>query len=293
VVVVAGGLPQRVGPYVVQGVLGQGGMGTVLRARHEDLDVMRALKVLTSRQSPTGAARFAREVAALASVRHPNVVGIHDSGEVGGLPWYAMDLIEGEPLDRILERGGALPLDRALEVTIGICEGVEALHRAGVVHRDLKPQNVVITSDGRPVVLDLGLAIAPDRDQRLTKTGAMVGTPNYMAPEQLAAAPVSARTDVHALGLILFELVTGRVALVGGSVHDLMGKILSDERPRASELLPDLPVALDRVLARAMAREVAERHASAAELAAELAALRAAAGGGWAGGRRVDVVTVS
>jgi serine/threonine-protein kinase len=271
-----------IGPYEVLGVLGQGGMGTVLRGRHPALGVVRAIKVLEARRGPDAAraaARFEREARSLAGISHPNVVHIHESGLEGGAPWFAMDLVEGETLEDVVHRG-PLPLERALDLVLGVCRGVDALHAAGVVHRDLKPQNVIVTPDGRPVVIDLGLAVAPERDERLTRTGALVGTPFYMAPEQVEGGEVSPRTDVHAIGLLLYEVVTGEVALGAGrtSVHQVVGAILARERPVPSDLRPDLPVALDRLCARAMARDPAGRFERAGDLAGAIEALGARPG---------------
>ncbi|MBX3466924.1 MAG: serine/threonine protein kinase [Planctomycetes bacterium] len=274
----------RVGPYELLDLLGQGGMGTVHRARHVELGAVRALKLLRPRAGADraqAAARFAREVRALASVRHPNVVRLHEAGvrPEDGAPWFAMDLVEGEPLDRVLARG-PLPLDRALELVIGVCRGVEALHAAGVVHRDLKPQNVIVAADGRPVVIDLGLALDPDEAERLTRTGALVGTPHYMAPEQLSGRGVSPRTDVHALGLLLYEVVTGEPALGAdsSSVQQVIGAVLGRARPTPSTRDPTLPDDLDAVCRRAAALDPADRHADAGGLAAALEVLRARPG---------------
>ncbi|MCO5168399.1 MAG: serine/threonine-protein kinase [Planctomycetes bacterium] len=274
----------HVGPYELISLLGQGGMGTVHRARHVELGAVRAVKLLRPRPGADRAqatARFGREVRTLASVRHPNVVGLHEAGvrPEDGAPWFAMDLVEGEPLDRVLARG-PLPLDRALALMIGVCRGVEALHAAGVVHRDLKPQNVIVAADGRPVVIDLGLALDPDEAERLTLSGALVGTPHYMAPEQLGGRGVSPRTDVHALGLLLYEVVTGEPALGAdsSSVHQVIGAVLARSRPTPSTRDPTLPDDLDAVCRRAAALDPADRHADAGALAAALEALRARPG---------------
>jgi len=264
--------PRRLGPYVLGEPLGAGGMGTVYRARHAELDVERALKVLP-RASERQAARFEREVRALARVRHPNVVAIHEAGREGSTLWFAMDLVRGEGLERALERG-RLELGRALDVAAALGGGVEALHALGVIHRDLKPANVVLDADGAPVVLDLGLAVAPELDERLTRTGAMVGTPFYMAPEQVSGAPATPATDVYALGLLLFELVTGRRAFDASSSIELMDRIQGGERPLPGDVDPDLPAGLDAVFARATALAPARRYTRAGELEAALRALR-------------------
>lgn len=242
-------------------------MGAVYRARHLELGVERALKVL-ARGSATQVERFRREALSLARVQHPNVVRVHECG-VGECGFYfVMDLVEGETLERVVERG-PLPLDRALEVAEDLARGVGALHERGIVHRDLKPANVVLRVDGTPVVLDLGLAVAPEFDRRLTQTGALLGTPWYMSPEQTRGQPATARSDVYALGLILFELTTGRSVSVGGGLPGLV------DLPAPSSVDGKLPRALDRVFAQATARSPDRRYSDAGAFAEALAALRA------------------
>lgn len=192
---------ERIGEYEVTGRLGQGAMGVVLRGWRARLGVERALKVLAS-TSPERLQRFEREARALADVQHPNVVAVHEAGEHGGRPWFAMDLVEGEPLDRVLRRGRRSP-QAALELARGLARGLAALHALGVVHRDLKPANVVVRPDGSPGILDLGVALSEDSQERLTRTGALVGTLCYMAPEQLTGQRATSACDVYALGAIL------------------------------------------------------------------------------------------
>ncbi|MGE0708743.1 MAG: WD40 repeat domain-containing serine/threonine protein kinase [Planctomycetota bacterium] len=264
----------RIGPYALQGELGRGGMGAVYRARHLELGVERALKLMHRPQDPRGLARFEREVDHLARVAHPNVVKVHDAGVHEGQPWYAMELVSGRSLQADLDEARPA-LERALELAQALCEGVAALHAAGVIHRDLKPGNVVLAPDGRPVVLDLGLAVAPGQDQRLTQTGVTLGTVTYMAPEQLRAAKdVTPAADVFALGLILFELLTGEPAVERGSVHAVVASICSEDRPPPSSVDPDLPARLDEVVGRATQRDPARRYQHAGELAAAIAAAR-------------------
>jgi hypothetical protein len=259
--------PMRVGPYQLLGQIGQGGMGTVYKARHLQLGVERAIKLLSRSTTSQGTARFDREIRTLAAARHPALVALHESGVEHGVPWFAMDLVPGEPLDAVLTRG-PLPVRRAMQVTAEVARALDALHEVGVVHRDVKPQNILLRQDGHPVVIDLGLAVCPESDERLTKTGAIVGTPQYMAPEQLGGVDPSPRTDVHALGLLLYELVVGRAALAGpGSVHDVVARVLGPGRPRLGEADARVPAALDELCARAMAREPDARPARAGELA--------------------------
>ncbi len=264
-------LPAEIGPYLIERELGRGAMGRVLQVRHREMGVVRALKVVL----PGGtqrAERFAREVRSLAKVRHPNVVAVHECGQLpDGSLYYVMDRIEGRTLrDLIQDRATQQPFGIALEIAVGIARGVEALHRAGVIHRDLKPENVVLNQNGRPVVLDLGLAVDPESDERLTQTGALMGTPAYMAPEQIDGRrdDLSPRIDVYALGLIVFELFTGEPAVQADVSHvELIGRILTTDRPQPSSVDPDLPLSLDAVCCRAMSRDPALRYADAGEFA--------------------------
>ncbi len=255
-----------VGPYVIEELLGQGGMGTVFRARHRTAGVVRAVKLLSGVPDAPRRGRFLREVTGLARVHHPNVVAIHEADVDGARAWFAMDLVEGQPLDRLLLRG-RLPLDRALKIACGAARGVEALHALGIVHRDLKSQNLIVAPDDRAVVIDLGLAVDPSRDERLTRTGGVVGTVKAMAPEQLSGK-ADARSDVWALGLVAFELVTGRSAVPEvRSATELAARLVAEERPRIGDHDPELPAALDAAIARALSRRPDGRFARAGALA--------------------------
>jgi serine/threonine protein kinase len=255
-----------VGPYVLEELLGQGGMGTVFRARHRTAGVIRAVKLLSGVPDAPRRGRFLREVTGLARVHHPNVVAIHEADVDGARAWFAMDLVEGQPLDRLLLRG-RLPLDRALKIACGAARGVEALHALGIVHRDLKSQNLIVAPDDRAVVIDLGLAVDPSRDERLTRTGGVVGTVKAMAPEQLSGK-ADARSDVWALGLVAFELVTGRSAVPEvASATELAVRLVAEERPRIGDHDPELPAALEAAIARALSRRPDDRFARASALA--------------------------
>jgi hypothetical protein len=268
------------GPYELVSLLGQGGMGAVYRARHRELGAERAIKLLSKAGDAERLRRFEREAQTLARVRHPNLIAVHEAGVHQGEPFLIMDLVAGEPLDRLLARD-RVPLARGLALAADLARGVAALHEVGIVHRDLKPGNVLVREDGAPVIIDLGLAIVPEQDERLTRSGAMVGTPLYMAPEQLVGAPVSPATDVFAVGLITFELATGRTAVAADTLLALIDQVSRQDRPAPSSHDSGLPAALDRLLARALDREP-ERRPGATELARELDALGAAVVAGTA-----------
>ncbi|MBX3468806.1 MAG: serine/threonine protein kinase, partial [Planctomycetes bacterium] len=245
---------RRIGPYEVLRELGRGGMGVVYEVRDPALPRRLALKLILDRADPDALARFSREVELLARVRHPGVVAVHAVGHAPEGPFVLMDLVEGEPLSRLV---GRLDARRAVEVVRGLCDAVGALHAQGVLHRDLKPQNVIVRPDGAPVLLDFGLARCAWGPGRLTRTGDVLGTPRYMAPEQAEGrgAP-DARVDVYGLGAILFELLAGAppfAEVQGGPVALLAAAI--EREPR----WPAVDAALGAVLRRSMARRPEDR----------------------------------
>jgi tRNA A-37 threonylcarbamoyl transferase component Bud32 len=278
---------RALGPYQLGALLGQGAMGTVYRARHTELGVERAIKLLRPGASADGLQRFEREARNLARVRHPSVVPIHEAGVEQGVPYLVMDLVSGRPLTGVLAEG-RLPLARALALGADLARGVAALHEAGVVHRDLKPDNVLVREDGAPVIVDLGVAVAPDQDERLTHTGALIGTPLYMAPEQLLGRAAGPPADVYAVGLIIFELATGRPAVppVAG-LAALVAEVSERDRPAPSSVDASLPASLDALLAGALDR-APERRPHASALARRLDELAAAVAAGGARSARVS-----
>lgn len=195
--------------YVIEAVLGRGGMGAVYRAKDERLGEAIALKVLRSAESPAAQelARFRQEVRLARRVTHPNVARVYDIGEHEGITYLTMELIPGETLRHVMRREGKMPMERVARVALALCEGLRAAHAAGVVHRDLKPANVMIAPDGRVVITDFGIARSLDDASGMTSCA--IGTPSYMAPEQLVCGAIDARTDVFALGLVMYEMLAG------------------------------------------------------------------------------------
>ncbi|MGE0708416.1 MAG: protein kinase [Planctomycetota bacterium] len=263
--------PTTVGPYAVVRCLGRGGMGVVYECRHPALPRTVAVKQVHAHLAPAAAlARFAREAEALARLRHPGVVAVHDLGQTPQGPYLVMDLVEGQPLDRLAQRGPLAPREAA-RLVAAMARAVEAIHAAGVLHRDLKPPNTILRPDGSPVLLDFGLAREVDAE-RMTRTGEVLGTLRYMSPEQAdGRADLDGRADVYSLGAILYELLAGEPPWVEESGVQLLLRVLTgpDAAP-PSALNPGVPPALDALVARAMAREREERCPSAAALAAEL-----------------------
>ncbi len=268
-------LVRRIGHYVVTGKLGEGGMGVVYSARDERLERTVALKMMSSLRGDENARkRFWREARAAASVNHPNVCQLYDVGEVDGEPYIAMELLEGEALAARLSRG-PLSVSDALPITFGILAALSALHARGIIHRDLKPSNVFLTPHGVKL-LDFGLARTSDPDltrsigsvTNLTTAGIVLGTPRYMAPEQVTAGSVDGRSDLFATGAILFEMLAGRPAFTGNNVVEILHATLHDHPPALTG--SPAVAAVDRVIRRALAKRPAERPATADAMAEEL-----------------------
>src|SRR5437763_13806890 len=272
----------KFGPYEISSALGAGGMGEVYRARDTRLGRDVAIKVLRQYLSSTRdlKALFEREARAISVLSHPHICHLYDIGSQDGTDFIVMELLEGESLADRLQKG-AMPLKQALDVGIQIAEALEKAHRQGIVHRDLKPGNIMLTKSGAKL-LDFGLAKpAPSMSamasgsmetmsKPLTGEGKIVGTFQYMAPEQIQGQAADARTDIFALGAVLYEMVTGKRAVQGKSQISVMSAILEKEPEPITAAQPLSPPALDHVIRRALAKERDERWQSAADLKAEL-----------------------
>jgi serine/threonine protein kinase len=262
---------RRMGRYEVLEYLGSGGMSDVYAALHTGLRKRVALKVLRSSAhvDRESVARFLREGECLARVRHPNVVEVHDIGVEEGVPYLVMELLEGETLDQKLTREGALPRELALDYVLPVFDAVEQVHRAGVVHRDVKPANILLARSAggavTPKLVDFGVATM---DERRMITGALgpIGTPAYMSPEQARGLdPVDARSDQYSLASMLFELLTGREPFPGADVDGVLTSVARGRFPRLSEAVHGIPRGLDDVLARATAFDPRDRFGSVRE----------------------------
>lgn len=276
----------RLGPYEIEAPLGAGGMGEVYRARDTRLDRTVAVKMLPARVSkePRLQRRFEREARALAGLSHPRICTLHDVGNEDGVQFLVMELLEGETLAARLERG-ALPLDQVLETGIGIADALDAAHRRGVVHRDVKPGNVMLTRSGVKL-LDFGLArdtavvAAPTptessetatRHAAITAEGTIVGTLHYMAPEQLEGREADARSDLFSLGVLLYEMLTGTRPFKAGSQAGLIAAVLSGEAAPIAARRPQASASLCRVVHRCLAKDPDNRWQSARDVMLELA----------------------
>ncbi len=263
------------GRYTIEHELGRGGMATVYLA--QDLKHGRpiALKVLRPELAAAlGPGRFLREIEIAARLTHPNILPLHDSGEAGGLLYYVMPYVDGESLRSRLAREGPLPLDRALEIAREVASALGYAHEHGVVHRDIKPENVLLES-GHAVVADFGVARAVWElaGDRLTETGIAVGSPAYMSPEQAGAEErLDGRSDIYALGCVLYEMLVGEPPFTGPTPRAVAAKHLRQSVPSARITRPGVPAAVDRVIRTALAKVPADRFSDAAHFAAALAA---------------------
>ena len=255
--------------YTVEKTLGEGGMAMVYLAEDRKHHRKVAVKVLRPELSATIAAeRFLLEIETAAKLTHPNILPVHDSGQADGVLFYVMPLVEGETLQDRLQSGGRLPVDEALRLTREVAEALAFAHQQGIVHRDIKPGNILLQA-GHALVADFGIARALERGgAALTQIGYSVGTPQYMSPEQaLGEQNIDGRADIYSMGCVLYEMLSGRPAFEGPTAQAVLSKNITEDPPPLNTKLPDVPVVLDRVVKRAMAKDPADRYQNASELA--------------------------
>ena len=285
---------QRLGRYRIDDKIGEGGMGSVYRATDTELHREVAIKVLPAEVTadPERRQRFRQEALLAAAFNHPNIATVHDVGEQDGVTFIVMELVRGESLRDLVEKE-PLALERAVEIACGIAAGLARAHREGVLHRDLKPDNVVLTDEGIPKILDFGLSkLLSDQTEAdepvmsemptataltspyITRAGQIVGTLAYMSPEQVQGRPVDARTDVFAFGVVLYEMLSGKRPFAGESNLDTVTAILRDDPPSLEELRHDVPAGLEAILGRCLTKGPDERFASGEELSEELHAVK-------------------
>ena len=269
---------RRTGRYRQNQVLAHGGMATVELALDTELDRPVAIKRLAEHLAANDEfkQRFVREARLAARLSHPNIVGVYDVGEEGGLPFIVMEYVEGETVADLLRHRGRLEPDEAVALALQACAGLEAAHQAGLVHRDVKPQNLLVTPGGTLKVADFGIARSLDGTQ-VTQAGTVLGTAGYLAPEQAAGETVTAAADVYALGAVLYELLTGRPPYVADSLAELAARQRKGSISPVRELAPEVPSATEDAVMHSLARDPAYRPPSAAALAGELRPARTAA----------------
>ena len=267
-----------IGGYRLEAIIGRGGMGVVYRARQVSLDREVALKILAPEltRDETFRARFIREARLAATIEHPNAITVYETGEVEGMLFIAMRYIEGPDLGVVIAQQGPLAAARAANVVSQVAAALDAAHERGLVHRDIKPANVLLDAKDHAYLTDFGIAKQSVERKGMTQTGQLVGTVDYMAPEQINGGAVDARTDQYALGAVLYTALTGEPPFPRESEVTTLFAHMTDPPPVVTGRRPDLPAEFDAVIARAMAKEPADRYATASELAR--AALAAAAG---------------
>src|ERR1700676_720657 len=276
---------RRLGPYEILSAIGGGGMGEVYKARDTRLNRIVAIKVLPKNLADRSELRerFEREAKTIASLNHPHICVLHDIGHQDGIDFLVMEYLEGETLAKRLLKG-PLPLQQVLQFAIEIADALDKAHRKGITHRDLKPGNIMLTKSGTKL-LDFGLAKLkqeaapsipdsqlPTLQSAITGEGTILGTLQYMAPEQVEGKEVDARTDIFAFGAVVYEMATGRKAFEGKSQASLIAKILETDPPPISSLQPMTPPALDRVVKRCLAKEPEKRWKRARAVGADVKA---------------------
>ncbi len=259
--------------YHVESLLGSGGMGKVYKARDRELDRTVAIKVLRPDLMTDAQAmqRFKHELLLASSISHPNILRIHDLGEYNAVKFISMAYVDGGDLTQLLHREGRLPLPRTLNIMKQLAAALAAAHGVSVVHRDLKPQNILLDRDDHIYVSDFGIAKTLESDRtRVTRTGAVLGTPLYMSPEQVEGKPVDHRSDLYTFGLIFYEMLTGVLPFSGDTTFQLMYQRVHEVPKRPELVIPDLPPYLSRICLKCLEKEPAKRYQSAGEILADL-----------------------
>src|SRR5215467_12910122 len=268
----------RLGPYEIVAPLGAGGMGEVYKARDTRLERLVAVKVLPADKVADAARkqRFIQEARAASALNHPNIVTIHDICDEGDIDFLVMEYVPGKTLEHLIPRKG-LRLSDTLKYAVQITDALATAHSAAIVHRDVKPSNIMVTDQGRVKVLDFGLAkltepaeLSPDQPTRTvlaqTEEGTVVGSAPYMSPEQAQGMPVDARSDIFSFGAVLYEMVTGQKAFHGDTRASVMAALLKDEPKPARELAEGLPRELERIILRCLRKDLDRRNQSMAEI---------------------------
>jgi eukaryotic-like serine/threonine-protein kinase len=258
--------------YELNHLIARGGMAEVYRAHDRLLDRPVALKVLFPELSidRSFVERFRREAQAAANLSDPNIVPVFDWGEDSGTYFIVMEFIDGRPLSAILKTAGPLSADRTADIGAHVAAALGYAHKHGVIHRDVKPGNVLITDEGRVKVTDFGIARAINTEESLTQTGAVMGTATYFSPEQAEGMGVDARSDIYSLGVVLYEMATGRPPFLGDTPVAVASKHVRDHPPAPRELNPSIPPTFEAIILKAMAKDPAHRYATAEDLRADL-----------------------
>ncbi|MEO7455890.1 MAG: protein kinase [Gemmatimonadaceae bacterium] len=257
----------RVGKYEIQALVGEGAMGVVYRALDPMLNRSVAVKVMNDALAldEDFRTRFLREARAAGSLQHPNVITVYDCGETDGHLYIAMEFVEGADLEQVIASKIPLTLREKLDLVIGVLNGLGYAHKRGIVHRDMKPENIRVNDDGRALIMDFG--IAHTTSSNVTRTGLVLGTPNYMAPEQVTGGEITPQTDIFSVGVVLYELLTNAKPFEGSTLHSVLFKIVGEMPTPPDKIVTGLRADLSEVVMKALAKDPADRFASTAEMA--------------------------
>lgn len=265
---------KKIGKYEIVNILGKGAMGIVYKALDPDINREVAIKTIRfdlaheDSENEEIMQRFMREAQAAGKLSHPNIITIYDVGREESLTYIVMQMIEGKSLQRVIAAGEKLTTQEIVDLMTQICNALDYAHRNGIVHRDMKPGNILLDKEGRPFICDFGVARVDT--STLTQSGTAVGTPSYMSPEQVMGKKVDKRSDIFSLGCILFELLTGRRPFEAESITTVIYKIINEEPPSLSEVKKGLPVGFEHIIDKALAKDANARYQSCTELAADL-----------------------
>jgi serine/threonine-protein kinase len=270
----AGGPGRKIGRYEIMGELGHGAMGVVFKGRDPIIDRLVAIKTIRfdrlyeDQEIQSLQERFFKEAQAAGKINHPNIVTIFDVGEEDGLSYIAMEYVEGESLSRYTSKDHLLPVGEVLTIIAEVAEALDFAHQRGIVHRDIKPANIMRTPEGQVKVMDFGIAKLPN--STLTQTGSILGTPSYMSPEQINGQSIDGRSDLFAVGCVLYELLTGRKAFQGETLPALMNQITQGVPLPPSAQNPAVAPVCDEITGKALAKNPQERYQRGKDMAGDL-----------------------
>lgn len=267
----------QLGRYEIVGEIGQGAMGVVYKAKDPLIDRIVAIKTinlnLADDEKEEYEGRFYQEAKAAGRLSHPNIVTVFDVGKSGDIAYIAMEFLQGRELRDILNDGKRLPVERALDIVVQVAQGLSYAHEHNIVHRDVKPSNIMVVRDGHVKITDFGIARMESASVR-TQTGMVLGSPKYMSPEQVTGRQIDQRSDIFSLGVMLYEMLTGQVPFAGENVNAIMYQTLNTIPPPPGALNPEVPGMLNFIVAKALAKDVADRYQNAREFASDLRACR-------------------
>lgn len=265
-------IDKKIGRYEITSEIGQGAMGVVYRANDPLLERTVAIKTISLELSKAEfeefEKRFYREASSAGRLNHPNIVTIHDVGNTENIAYMAMEFLEGEELRTILDAAEPLTLDRIAEICAQVADGLAFAHEHNVVHRDIKPSNIMILKNGMAKITDFGIALIPSASR--TMAGMVLGSPKYMSPEQVVGQDVDGRSDIFSLGVVLYEMLTGKSPFVGENISTIMYRILNDMPTAPGTLKPELPEAFNYIVSKALAKHPDDRYTNAGEMAEDL-----------------------